>query len=46
MGLCLVLITLAWTVVRLWSTPAAVTMSLVAAVIPPIAVIVANFNWR
>jgi len=46
MGVCVLLITLAWTVVRLWSTPAAVTMSLVAAVIPPIAAIVANAGYR
>ena len=42
MGLCLLLIVLAWNVVRLWSVPAAVAMSAVAAVIPPIAVIVGN----
>ncbi len=42
MGTCLVLILLAWNVVRLWSTTAAVVMSLVAAVIPPIAVMVGN----
>lgn len=42
MGTCLVLIILAWTVVRLWSTPVAVGMSLVAMVLPPIAVIVGN----
>ena len=42
MGTCIVLIVLAWNVVRLWSTTAAVVMSVVAAVIPPIAVIVGN----
>ncbi|MEY9962791.1 Ca2+/Na+ antiporter [Streptacidiphilus sp. MAP12-16] len=42
MGVCLVLIVLAWNVVRLWSIPAAVGMSLVAMVIPPVAAIVAN----
>ena len=42
MGTCIVLIVLAWNVVRLWSIPAAVGMSVVAAVIPPIAVIVGN----
>lgn len=42
MGTCIVLILLAWNLVRLWSTTAAVIMSVVAAVIPPIAVIVAN----
>jgi hypothetical protein len=44
MGLCLLLILLAWNVVRLWSTTAAVAMSVVAAVLPPIAVIVANWG--
>ncbi|HET6296561.1 MAG TPA: DUF3099 domain-containing protein [Kribbella sp.] len=42
MGSCLVLIGLAWFVVRLFSVPVAIGMSAVAAVIPPIAVIVAN----
>ncbi len=42
MGICIGLIVPAWTVVRLVSVPAAVAMSLVAAVIPPIAAIVAN----
>ncbi|WP_084714870.1 DUF3099 domain-containing protein [Streptacidiphilus rugosus] len=42
MGVCLLLIVLAWNVVRLWSVPAAVVMSLVAMVIPPVAAIVAN----
>jgi hypothetical protein len=40
MGTCLVLIVLAWNVVRFWSTTAAVVMSVVAAVIPPVAAIV------
>ena len=44
MGLCLVLIVLAWNLVRLWSTTAAVVMSVVAAVIPPVAAIVANWG--
>jgi hypothetical protein len=44
MGTCLVLILLAWNVVRLWSTPAAVAMSIVAALIPPVAVIVGNWG--
>ncbi len=44
MGTCLVLILLAWNVVRLWSTTAAVVMSVVAALIPPIAVIVSNWG--
>ena len=42
MGICIALIVLAWNVVRFWSTTAAVVMSVVAAVIPPIAVIVGN----
>jgi len=37
MGTCLALILLAWNVVRLWSTTAAVAMSIVAALIPPVA---------
>ena len=44
MGVCLLLIVLAWNLVRLWSTTAAVTMSIVAAVIPPIAVVIANWG--
>ncbi len=44
MGTCLALIVLAWNVVRLWSTTAAVAMSVVAAVIPPVAVLIANWG--
>ena len=44
MGICVVLILLAWNLVRLWSTSAAIAMSVVAAVIPPIAVVVANWG--
>ena len=44
MGVCLALVLLAWNVVRLWSTGAALVMSGVAAVIPPIAAIVANWD--
>jgi Flp pilus assembly protein TadB len=44
MGVCLVLILLAWNLVRLWSTSAAVVMSVVAAVLPPIAVVIANWG--
>lgn len=44
MGACLVLILLAWNVVRLWSTSWAVAMSVVAAVLPPVAVIIANWG--
>ncbi len=42
MGTCAVLIILAWNLVRLWSVPAAVIMSAIAAPLPPIAVILAN----
>ena len=42
MGTCLVLIVSAWTVVRLVSVPTAIVMSAVAAVLPPIAAMVAN----
>jgi hypothetical protein len=42
MGTCLALIILAWNVVRLFSITAAVAMSAVAALLPPIAVIIAN----
>lgn len=44
MGTCLALILLAWFVVRFFSVGVAVGMSVVAAVIPPAAAIVAN--WR
>jgi Flp pilus assembly protein TadB len=44
MGTCVVLILLAWNVVRLWSTTAAIVMSVVAAVLPPTAAIVANWG--
>jgi len=44
MGICLLLIVLAWNLVRLWSTTAAVAMSVVAAVLPPIAVVIANWG--
>ena len=44
MGTCVVLILLAWNVVRLWSTTAAVVMSVVAAVIPPVAPVVGNLG--
>jgi hypothetical protein len=44
MGGCLLLIVLAWNVVRLWSTTAAVVMSIVAAVIPPVAAMVGNLG--
>jgi len=44
MAVCLLLFVLAWSVVRLWSTTAAVVMSMIAAVIPPVAVIVGNLG--
>lgn len=44
MGTCIGLIVLAWQVVRYFSVPAAVVMSIVAAVIPPTAAIVANWG--
>ncbi len=44
MGTCLTLLVLAWCLVRLWSTTAAVLMSAVAAVLPPIAAVVANWG--
>jgi hypothetical protein len=44
MGTCVVLILLAWNVVRLWSTTAAVVMTLVAAVLPPAAAVVGNLG--
>jgi hypothetical protein len=45
MGTCITLLVLAWGVVRLWSVPIAVGMSLVAMVLPPIAALVANAGW-
>ena len=42
MGVCLVLIVLAWMVVYRYSIIAAVIMSVVALVIPPVAAIVGN----
>ena len=44
MGTCVVLIVLAWNVVRFWSVPVAVGMSVVAAVIPPAAAFIANWG--
>lgn len=46
MGTCLVLVIVAWTVVRLFSPGLAVAMSVVAAFIPPFAVMVANSRGR
>ena len=42
MGSCVTILALAWFLVRLWSVPLAIGMSVVAAFIPPIAVIIAN----
>ncbi len=42
MGLCVTLILLAWNVVRFVSIPAAVAMSAVAALLPPVAAVLAN----
>jgi hypothetical protein len=42
MGVCLLLIVLAWTVIWRYSTIAAVAMSAAALVIPPLAAIIAN----
>ena len=46
MIVCLTLIVLARFWVRFYSTTAAVVMSMIAAVLPPVAVIVANFGVR
>ncbi|MDQ1102747.1 DUF3099 domain-containing protein [Nocardioides zeae] len=42
MGVCLTLFVLAGVVVRHWSTPLAIGMCVVAAVLPPAAAVVAN----
>lgn len=42
MTTCVVLLAVAWFLVRLWSTPAAIGMSLFAALLPGVAVVVAN----
>ena len=42
MGVCVALFVLSWAVVDRYSVPAAVIMSAVALVIPPLAAIVAN----
>jgi hypothetical protein len=44
MGICLSLIIVAWFVVRFFSTPVAIAMSVVAMVIPPVAAMVGNRN--
>ena len=45
MGICLGLLVLAWGLVRLWSVPLAIGMSMIAMVLPPIAAILANQGW-
>ena len=42
MGVCVLLIVLAWTLIWRYSVVAAIVMSAVALVIPPVAAIVAN----
>ena len=42
MGGCIVAVTLAWTVVRLFSVTAAIAISVAVGLVPPIAAIVAN----
>lgn len=42
MGGCIVAVILAWTVIRLFSVTAAIVISVVVALVPPIAAIVAN----
>ena len=42
MGLCVLLIVLAWTLIWRYSVTAAIAMSTVALVVPPLAAIVAN----
>ena len=39
MGICLGLLVLAWGLVRLWSVPLAVGMSMIAMLLPPIAAV-------
>jgi hypothetical protein len=45
MGICLTLLVVAWGLVRLWSVPLAVGMSMIAMVLPPIAAVIANQGW-
>ncbi|HEY2505338.1 MAG TPA: hypothetical protein VGI58_02390 [Streptosporangiaceae bacterium] len=42
MGGCIAAVILAWTVIRLFSVTAAIVISVVVAIVPPIAAIVAN----
>jgi Protein of unknown function (DUF3099) len=42
MGGCIVVVVLAWTVVRIFSVTAAIAISVAVGLVPPIAAIVAN----
>lgn len=42
MGGCIVAVVLAWSVVRIFSVTAAIVISVVVALVPPIAAIIAN----
>jgi 4-amino-4-deoxy-L-arabinose transferase-like glycosyltransferase len=42
MGGCIVAVVLAWTVVRLFSVTAAIVISVIVGLVPPIAAIIAN----
>jgi hypothetical protein len=42
MGGCIVAVILAWTVVRLFSVPAAIGISVAVGLVPPVAAMVAN----
>jgi Protein of unknown function (DUF3099) len=42
MGGCIAAVVLAWTVVRIFSVTAAVVISVIAGLVPPIAAIIAN----
>jgi hypothetical protein len=44
MGTCIALIVVAWFVVRFFSIPIAIAMSIVAMVIPPVAAMIGNRN--
>lgn len=44
MGICFVLLVVAWTVIRPWSTSVAAALFGIAAVIPPVAAVVANWG--
>lgn len=42
MGGCIAVVILAWTVVRLFSVTAAIVLSVVVGIVPPVAAMVAN----